>query len=175
MKGLYQYNKTKLIISIIIFFLAILFLAPLISNSTREVTGTDLTPDTSFGYGLKELKGMKDIYALEGAKRYFLTRFTYDLLWSAIYLFFIINAIAFLVKDVDCRSIKSIKTLPFIVVLFDIFENSFCSLYFFNGKDSIGVIASYSSKIKWYLLILILVLCILLGVYKTYRYAKRVT
>ncbi len=140
MRKLFEYNKKKLIASIILLALSMIFLLPLMTDSLSSVTKTDISPDTSFGLNLKELEMMREIYGIKGAKKYAITRFTYDLLWPIIYLFFLINMNAFLLNNESGRYIKVLKTLPIIAVFFDLFENAFCSIYFYNGQKTIGLL-----------------------------------
>ncbi len=169
MRSLYKYNKTKLIISIVLFILAIIFLAPIMLNTLKSVTETAITPDRSFGYGIEKLAEIRQIYGPEGANKYFFTRFSYDLIWMAIYTFFFINLLAFLLDGLKAKWLLVIKALPFISVIFDLFENSLCSIYFFNGQTAVGKMAALASRIKWYSLLLIFILVILLSIYKIYQ------
>ncbi len=166
MKSLYKYSRIKLIVSIVMVALAMLLLFPSMLKSLQSVTKTGITPDRSFGYTVGDLEEMREIYGEEGAKRYFLTRVTYDLIWPFIYLFFIINMVAFLLDGLEGKGVKMMKVLPFIAVAFDLFENMFCSIYFFHGNVVIGIVAAVSSRIKWYMLCLIVILFFVLGIKK---------
>ncbi len=173
MKSLYQYSRKKLIISIIMLLLSMLLLVPAMQNSLQSVIKVYITPDTNFAYTIDDLEEIREIYGLEGAKRYFITRFTYDLIWPAVYLYFIINFFAFLFDRLEGNFIKFIKILPFISVLFDLFENILCSLYFFKGQRFIGTLAVISSSIKWYLLYFIVILFVVFSI-KKYIYSKKI-
>ncbi len=173
MKALYSYNKTKLIVSIAMLLLAIIVLLPLMLSALRTATHVNITPDRSFGYDLEALEQIKQLYGYEGAKVYFFTRVTYDLLWPAIYLFFLINSYAFLLDGLKERRLIAFKALPFITVFFDLLENTFCSIYFFKGHRLIGLIAVFSSRIKWCLFFIVFISFGLLSVYKIYRKIRR--
>ncbi len=172
MKSLYQYNKTKLIVSLALFILAIVLLFPLILNTLKPIAETGVTPDRSFGYGIEKLAEIRQIYGQQGAKIYFSTRFSYDLIWMAVYTFFFINLLAFLLDGLKAKWLLAIKVLPVIAFIFDLFENSLCSIYFFNGQKTIGLMAALASRIKWYSLLLIFILVILLSIYKIYQKMK---
>ncbi len=172
MKSLFEYNKTKLIVSIIVLILAIIILLPLMANAFKAVIDQDITPDKSFGYSLDDLAKIKQLYGRAGANTYFITRLTYDLIWPIVYLFFLINTFAFLLNGLTGKAVKVIKLLPFIAVGFDLMENVLCSVYFFYGQKLIGQLAVLSSQIKWYSLILIALLFVLFAIFKIYRYCR---
>ncbi len=169
MKTLYSYSKIKLLTSILCVALAIVVLLPLMLSAFREAANTTVTPDRSFGYGLEALKQIKGQYGHEGTKVYLFTRVTYDLIWPVVYLFFLINVYAFLLDGLAGKWLVGLKILPFIAVLFDFLENTFCSIYFFNGYISIGLFAVASSRIKWYLFFIMFISFGILSVYKIYR------
>ncbi len=169
---LFKYDKKRLIISIVLFVLAILILFPLMLNLLKSVTHSGETPDRIFGYGVKELEDIRKSYGSEGAKMYFITRFTLDIIWPGIYVFFMVNVLVFLLDGLKGKWVLAVKILPFIAVIFDLFENTFCSIYFFSGQKTVGLIASFSSLIKWHFLMLILLLFIILGLLKFYRYIR---
>ncbi len=169
---LFKYNRKRLIISIVLFVLAILILFPVMLNLIKSVADSGETPDRIFGYGIKELEDIRKSYGSEGAKMYFMTRFTLDIIWPCIYVFFMVNVLVFLLDGLKGKWVLAIKMLPFIAVIFDLFENIFCSIYFFSGQKTVGLIASFSSLIKWHLLMLIFLLFILLGLFKFYRYIR---
>ncbi len=173
MKALFQYSRKKLIISTVLFLMTALFLIPIMTNSIKSVVQTGTTPDTSIGYNFKELAEMRDIYGREGARTYLYTRMTYDFIWPLMYLFFLVNVFSFFLYGLPLYDIKFLKGLPFLVFLLDLVENTFCSLYFFYGNRVIGLIATYSSRIKWYTLFFLLILFVLLAVYKIFRHMKR--
>ncbi len=172
MKALYQYNKVKLIVSFILFILAIVLLLPLMLNTLKSVIETGITPDRSFGYGLTELAEIRQIYGPEGAKIYFSTRFSYDLIWMLVYVFFFINLLAFLSDGLKAKWLLAIKVLPLLAFISDLFENCLCSIYFFNGHIVIGSMAVMASQIKWYSLLLIFILVIILSIYRIYQKIK---
>ncbi len=172
MRSLLEYNKKRLLVSVVLLFLAIALLLPLMSHSLNEVVEKDITPDRSFGYDLDDLEGMKELYRQDGARIYFITRITYDLIWPAVYLFFLLNILAFLLNGLKGKGLKALLLLPLVAVCFDLFENGFCSLYFFDGSPLIGLLAVISSRMKWYVLIFTVITGMLLGIYKIYRRKK---
>ncbi len=173
-KSLFQYNRKKLIVAIIIFVLVIVFFYPLMGDAVKSITETGSTPDTDLGYSLEDLKQLREIYGPEGAEKYFFTRITYDFLWPIAYGFFLINIGAFLLDGVKRKWVPLIKVLPFMAFFFDLFENIFCSAYFFYGQNEIGRIAVFSSGIKWLSIFLALASFAFLIGYKLYRKQKKI-
>jgi len=57
------------------------------AGGLAELTGTDVSPDTSVFYSAGELYGMAESYGEEGRAYYIYSRFTFDLIWPAAYLF----------------------------------------------------------------------------------------
>ncbi len=173
MKVLFSYHKTKFIIAVVVFVLAIFLLLPAMQRSLMAVTKANMSPDTTIGYTIEALKEMRTIYGPAGANRYFTTRFTYDIIWSAIYVFFIINVYTFLLREIKCKWLLGLQVLPFIAVGFDLLENLFCSIYFFQGYHVIGLIAAAASLLKWCILLLIFISFGLLIAHKIYRKFSR--
>ncbi len=173
LKSLFTYSKKKLIISIVLLVFSMILILPLLKNSLKSVSETSLTPDISFGYGLEQLKEIRQIYGEDGAKEYFFSRFTYDVIWMIIYFYFLLNMFAFLLNGLKSKWILLFKSLPFIALCFDFFENVFCSLYFFYGQEIVGVMAATSSLIKWCALILALISFGILYILKTYKRLKK--
>ncbi len=169
MKSLYKFSAIKILISVILVIVALIFLAPIIRDSFLSSIGVYITPDRTFGIDLKGLENMRDIYGVVGAKVYFKTRFIYDLIWMFIYIFFMINVYAFLLRGLEFKLKSFFMALPFMVFLFDLLENSFCSLYFFNGNSVLGYIGLISSNIKWYLLIFVLTTYLMIFMYRLYN------
>ncbi len=172
MKALFKYSKIKLIISFALFILAIIVLFPLMLKSLKAITETAITPDRSFGYDLSVLSEIKQLYGSEGAKTYFFTRFSYDIIWMLIYLFFFNNLVLFLLDGLTVKWLMMTKALPFIAFASDLFENSLCSLYFFNGQKVVGQLAVVASQMKWYSLLLTFIAVTLLAVSKIYQKIK---
>ncbi len=170
--NIYKYHKTKLIISFALFVLAIIFLFPLILSTLKTISATGVTPDRSIGYGLEQLEEIRQIYGMAGAKIYLFTRFSYDLIWMTIYTFFFINLLAFLLEGLQAKWLIAIKVLPFIAMISDILENTFCSIYFFYAPTAIGFMAVIVSRIKWFSLLLLFITIVLLSIYKIYQKMK---
>lgn len=147
----YQTGRIRLVLSIILFALAINMLLPQMSAMIISANGIDVTPDSDFWYDSERLSEIRDMFSQEGKTAYVQTRFTFDFLWPLIYTFFFVSCIGYMMKSKE-RSllIQVIYLLPFIAIALDIIENILCSLYFMSiGGEYIAPLASVASSLKW--------------------------
>lgn len=155
---IFKPSSKKLLLSSLLFVLSIIFLLPLMTTLMENIAGTAVTPDSDFFYDTSRLIEIKALYGPIGGDIYFKTRFTLDLLWPMVYLFFMINSLGVLLDKLRldwCR--RFIMSLPFIGVILDLMENIFCSIYMCLSQN---VIISYSavisSSLKWLVILSIL-------------------
>lgn len=161
---IYNSNKIRTILSIILFVSAIMFLLPQMSKVMEISSGTSITPDSDLWYSSQRLSEIKNMYGNKGISTYVSTRFSYDLLWPSIYFFFMVSTIASMTKTMNRNIfINIIYLLPIVIVAFDMMENITCSLYF-NGvfENITNSLAPFFSGIKWLLVISVLIIQLVL-------------
>lgn len=157
MYAIHKFQKVKFwhaLLSAILFFLALNLLLPMMTSSSGHIH----TPDSDFFYNSMRLKEIGDSYSHTDVLAYTKTRFTYDLLWSLIYGFYMVSTIAYMTKSwKNIFLLKHLYALPFIAVCFDFLENTLCSLYFFEIVQGLtGFFAPIISRLKWLTILAIL-------------------
>jgi len=136
---------------IFVFFMAVIL--PQMSGQLAAITGVDVTPDTSFIYTARDLYAMAEAYGPDGREYYIYSRFTFDLVWPAAYLFFLAATITYLFRTLPEKSPwRLINLLPFAGALLDLFENSAASLVMFRYPAETALIAHLAplfTFLKW--------------------------
>ncbi|HSW34986.1 MAG TPA: hypothetical protein VLH18_00080 [Candidatus Limnocylindrales bacterium] len=119
--------------AVIIFTLFILLVLPNMVGRLAEVAGVGVSPDTSFIYSAADLYAMTEAYGEVGRTYYIYQRFTLDLIWPLVYLFFFAALITFLYRRLPQQSWwRLLNLLPFAGVLFDLLENSAASMVMYR-------------------------------------------
>jgi hypothetical protein len=114
-----------LLLALIVFILFLLFVLPSMAGRLADLTGVTMSPDTSFIYSAGELYVMAEAYGETGRSYYIYQRFTFDLVWPAVYLFFYVAVITSLFRVLpEGHLLRLVNLLPFAGVLFDLLENS---------------------------------------------------
>lgn len=149
-KKLSKPSLTNVLISLIIMIAIGVFALPLMLKLLESSAGTSITPDSDFFYGPSRLKEIALLYGDNGLI-YFTTRFTFDLIWPASYLFFLLSSLNYLLSKLSLDlGKKRLLLLPFAGVFFDLLENTFCSIYLCLAQNNfIAVSAVISSGAKW--------------------------
>ncbi len=146
------------IATVVIFAFFIIVVLPQMAGQLAAVTGLDVSPDTSFIYRASDLYTMADTYGPDGRAYYIYTRFTFDLIWPAAYLFFLVATITYLFRFLPEKSSwRQVNLLPFAGALFDLFENSAASLVMFRYPAETAVVAHLApifTFLKWLFIVL---------------------
>lgn len=176
-KGLYDKVSLKvLIISIIIFIAFMIVVLPMVSDYTMEKIGDYASPDMSFFYSASDLYDMADEYGEDGRNAYILMRFTHDLVWPLVYLFFLAAAITWFLKPLMHKTpLIYLNLLPFIGALFDYLENIGAVIVMARYPSVTPVIAEVTpvfSVIKWSVLGISFVVLFLVIIYRIIRIVK---
>ncbi len=163
-------GKKAFIASIIILVLFVSIANPIVSKYMDEVTGGAPSPDTTFGYGKADIIQMAQDYGQEGRDAYVLMRVTFDLVFPAIYLFFLVSAIVRLLGNTpEGSAIRLLNLLPFLAVLFDLIENTMTATVMgMYPKEAVfaASVAPYVSIIKWVFVGASFALVVILAIYK---------
>ncbi|MBV1758311.1 MAG: hypothetical protein KMY55_10785 [Dethiosulfatibacter sp.] len=140
-----KYKTTYLVISLIIFTLFMIAVLPNVSETTKEITGTNISPDTSFFYTSQKLYDIAESYGEAGRAYYIRSRFSFDIVWPIVYLFFLVTMMTFLFNS-------SLHLIPFLGVFFDFLENLGASYVMFRYPLDTGFIATITpifTLLKW--------------------------
>ncbi len=155
------YNVSGVPLLIVAFLVFAFFMAvvlPGMAGQLGDITGVDVSPDTSFIYSAADLYAMAEAYGEEGRAYYIYSRFTFDVAWPLAYMFFMVVTISYLYRDYpDRRRWKLLNLLPIAGGLFDFLENSAASLVMYRYPLETPVVASLApvfTFIKWILIAL---------------------
>jgi hypothetical protein len=138
-------SPSILLISIIAFGMFMLIVLPGVSETTKEITGTSSSPDTSFFYTSQDLSDIAESYGEAGRAYYIRSRFTFDIIWPIVYLFFLVSILTFLFKN-------TLNLIPFLGALFDLLENLGASFVMYRYPLDAGLITSLTpifTLMKW--------------------------
>lgn len=141
------------IISTIVFISFMVIVLPRVSETTKEITNTSISPDTSFFYTAEDLYQMAGLYGEEGRNYYIRSRVTFDIIWPLVYLFFLVSALTLVFKYLDISNkINHLNLLPFFGVLFDFLENTGASIIMYRYPLRTPILSSITpmmTMIKW--------------------------
>jgi hypothetical protein len=120
---LYRASSGWLTLAALVIFLLFTALA-LPAQSARSETDAG-SPDTSLFYSPADLYAMAEAYGPDGRQDYITARFTFDLVWPLVYLFFLATAISWLfARSVSAENIwRRANLAPLLGALFDYLEN----------------------------------------------------
>jgi hypothetical protein len=142
-----------LLIAVAVFALFMVIVLPNMAGRLTDLTGVNLSPDTSFLYSAKDLYAMAEAYGSAGRAYYIFSRFTFDLAWPAVYLLFLATLITRFFRFLDPGDPRRlVNLLPFIAVFFDLLENSTASLVMFRyplASPVAVILAPAFTFLKW--------------------------
>lgn len=148
-------NWLVFFVSVLIFTVFIIFVLPGVSLTTREITGSNLSPDTSIFYSVETLYKIAEDYGAAGRDYYINSRFTFDVVWPLVYGFFLVSSLSMTFREpIVKRSFYVFNLLPIFAVVFDFLENITVSYLMFRYPQTsyIGYLAPYFTLIKWLLI-----------------------
>lgn len=145
-----------MIVSIIIFVLFMIFVLPAVSSYMEEKAGNADSPDTSFIYTADDIYKMANSYGEDGRKAYLVMRFTFDLVWPIVYLFFMLAVLINLLKNYEEKKrIRNLIYVPILGAVFDYLENIFAAVTVGRFPQKTPIVAEMTpifTFIKWILL-----------------------
>ncbi len=146
-------TKLLLLIALAVFVIFMVMVLPNMAGRLTALTGVNVSPDTSFVYSARDLYAMAEAYGSEGRAYYIYSRFTFDLVWPAVYLLFLASLITRLFRFLEPHDPRRlVNLLPFIAVIFDLLENSAASLVMFRYPLASPIAASLApvfTFLKW--------------------------
>lgn len=158
-------SKKQTIIISIVFLLFTAIALPLISSYTAGVIGVSKSPDTSFSFQVSELYRIVQLYGKEGRTFYIVMRWTFDIVWPAIYTLFLVSAISYLAGASKTGFGYKVLYLPLLAVTFDLLENIFATIImaiYPTMIDSFVYALFISSIAKWIMIVISFILVIYL-------------
>jgi hypothetical protein len=154
--------------SLITFILFLVLVLPSMAGRLADLTGAAVSPDTSFAYSAGDLYAMAEAYGETGRSYYIYQRFTFDLAWPAVYLFFYVTVITYLFRALPKGHLMRLfNLLPFGGVLFDLLENSSAALVMYRYPRLSPVAANMAplfTAAKW-VFILASSIAIIVGIF----------
>jgi hypothetical protein len=140
--------------ALILFLLFGALVLPGQAAKAEESTGTGRSPDTSLFYTPGDLYDMADAYGPTGRSAYIRARFTFDLVFPLVYLFFLATAVSWVyAKAFAPRSLWRLANLvPVLGALFDYLENTSASLVmarYPNRTPVVATLAPVFTFVKW--------------------------
>ena len=167
-------SKKVLITSVVIFVVFVAVANPLAAKYMDRLTGGAPSPDTSFFYNKQEILQMAEDYGQEGRDGYILMRFTFDLAFPLLYLFFLAAALTKLLSYFPQHSrLRPLNLLPFLAAGFDLIENILAAIVMGRYPQQAAAaaqIAPYASAVKWLFVIASFALAAVLAVYRLVSY-----
>jgi len=147
-----------LLVAILVFVAFMVLVLPNMAGQLGEITGVDVSPDTSFIYSSTDLYEMAEAYGEEGRAYYIYSRFTFDVAWPLAYVFFLAVTTSYLYRNHSPgKSWKLVNLLPLVGGIFDFLENSAASLVMYRYPLETPVVATLApvfTFIKWVLIVL---------------------
>jgi hypothetical protein len=142
------------LLALIIFLLFSALVLPQQATNAEQETGSGESPDTSFFYSADDLYRMAEAYGEEGRWAYIRARFTFDLVWPLVYLFFLVTAIGWVFSRAFGPESpwQRANLAPVLGALFDYLENLTTSLVMVRFPDQtplIDVLAPLFTALKW--------------------------
>lgn len=175
LKLLYKPDMRSVILSTLLFVLAMLFFLPFMNHTTITLSGIDVFPDSDFWYTSTDLKAMASLYNNKAAFGYAITRFSFDIVWPIVYFYFLTSITVFITKTFKSNTLRrSLNLIPLLAIVFDLMENTFCSVYFLGlDFEVVAVLASSSSAIKWIAIFISFAAIIIIIVFKIFNGIKK--
>jgi len=142
------------LLALAVFVLFMVFVLPAESRRAGEDSGGAGSPDTSLFYTPADLYRMAESYGEAGRSAYVRARFTFDLVWPAVYTFFLATAISWL-----CRKTFAADSLwqranlaPLLAAILDLLENLSTSLVMIRYPARtavVDILAPVFTVTKW--------------------------
>jgi hypothetical protein len=141
--------------ALVIFSLFIGLILPDQSAQMETITHGAGSPDTSFFYSKDDLYRMADAYGEAGRAAYVRVRFTFDLVWPLVYLFFLGTSLSWSLARAlpEGNRWRILNLFAVFGWLFDMFENIAASAVMLNYPSHTPVLDSLTpifTLLKWF-------------------------
>ena len=156
----------------VIFLLFTALVLPRQSAMADATSGGADAPDTSLYYTPEDLYRMAEAYGEDGRAAYIRARFTFDVIWPLVYLFFLATSISWICTKLEPvqRWHRRANLVPFVGAMFDYIENISASTVMWRYPQRtalLDVLAPISTLLKWIFIgasFLILIVGLVLGI-----------
>jgi hypothetical protein len=150
-------NGWVVIAGLLIMIVFMIFVLPAQAENSSELSNSNRSPDTSFFYTPDELFSIAEEYGPAGRRAYIITRWTFDLIFPLVYVFFLATGISWFSKIIAParKEWQFLNLLPVFGGIFDYLENITTSLVMATFPDEILILALSASGItllKWILI-----------------------
>lgn len=137
-----------------IFVAFMVVVLPAQSAESAAVSGTSETPDTMLYYPAAELYRVAEALGETGRAHYIRARFTFDVIWPAVYFAFLVTTISWLAQRgfPPGSRWRMVNLLPVAGVIFDFVENIATSLVIARYPAPTPVVAELAgvfTLLKW--------------------------
>jgi hypothetical protein len=140
--------------ALLIFLLFTALVLPQQAAKSEQVTGSAVSPDTSFFYSPADLYQIAEVYGEEGRAAYIRARFTFDLVWPLVYTLFLATAISWVFGKAFTPDSpwQRANLAPLVAALFDYLENLATSLVMLRYPAQtpvVDLLAPVFTALKW--------------------------
>lgn len=137
----------------VLMVLFMVIVLPQEADRSSQITGSSRSPDTSLFYTPSELYDIAEEYGEEGRAYYIRSRFSFDIIWPAVYLLFLVSMLSQVYRTLQMpRAWKLLNMLPAAAVLLDFLENTTVSLVMFQYPQQMipaAAAAGVFTFLKW--------------------------
>ncbi|TDQ42628.1 hypothetical protein [Aureibacillus halotolerans] len=166
-------NGRIVLIAFLLFGFFILMVLPWISGLTDSLIGSGESPDSSFYYSATDLYDMADSYGEDGRQAYIILRWTFDIVWPLVYVFFLSALLSwFLQSVVPTNKLRLLNLLPVAGAMLDILENTGASIVmarYPERSNGIAEVTPFFTALKWSFLYASFFIVFLAGLWWVYR------
>jgi len=137
-----------------IFFSFMIVVLPAQAATSAAISGVSETPDTTIFYTADKLYDLAGKMGEAGRSHYIRSRFTFDVVWPAVYVAFFVTAISWLARRgfAPTSRWRLANLLPIVAVSFDLLENLSTSLVMARYPAPTPVVAELAgifTLLKW--------------------------
>ena len=146
-----------MILTLAVMVLFMVTVLPGQAASAEQNAGGSISPDTSFFYAPGDLLQAAEEYGAEGRLAYIQARWTFDLVFPLVYMFFLVSGISWFHQNLENPTEWLVYTnlLPLAAGLFDYLENSGASLVmglYPAQVTGLALLTAIFSGVKWLLI-----------------------
>jgi hypothetical protein len=143
------------IATLAIFLLFVSMVMPRQAAQAKIYTKEAGSPDMSFYYSVDDLNRMAESYGEAGRRAYVRARFTFDVIFPIIYLFFLSTSLSWTLTRAlpEGNSGRLLNLFPLFGWLFDLLENISTSIVMLNFPKQLSLIALLApvfTMLKWF-------------------------
>lgn len=147
-------NGWVALLGVLVFTLFMIFVLPQQAQKA-EVYSKGVSPDTSYIYSADDLYQMAERYGAEGRAAYIRARFTFDLIFPLVYLFFLATALSWLLFRGFSEGSRGrlLNLFPLAGAIFDYLENIFTSVVMARypaPTPGVDLLAPVFTLVKWF-------------------------